>query len=294
LDFLRDVGKHLTVNYMLAKDSVKSRLESGISYTEFSYQLMQGYDFYWLNEHRGCTIQMGGSDQWGNITAGLELTRRKAGKELFAVTSPLITNADGKKLGKTEEGAVWLDASMTSPYKFYQFWYNVADEDASKYIRFFSLLSKEEIESVEQQHLQAPHQRPLQQALAKDITVRVHSAEDYAAALRASKILFGQSTGDELRALSNLDFEKIFEGVPVKKMSKTLFDEGVDVIKLLVDETGFFSSKSEARRTIQSKGIAINKQTIPLDHIVKQDQLINNRYLLLQKGRREYFLVIAE
>lgn len=294
LDFLRDVGKHLTVNYMLAKDSVKSRLESGISYTEFSYQLMQGYDFYWLNQHRGCTVQMGGSDQWGNITAGLELTRRKAGKELFAVTSPLITSADGKKLGKTEEGAIWLDASMTSPYKFYQFWLNVADEDASKYIRFFSLLSKEEIEPVEQQHLQAPHQRALQQALAKDITARVHSTEDYEVALRASNILFGQTTQDELRSLSNRDFEEIFEGVPTKKMSRTLFEEGVDVMKLLVDETQFFPSKGEARRTIESNGAAVNKQTISLDHVVKSDQLINNRYLLLQKGKKNYFLVIAE
>lgn len=223
LDFLRDVGKHLTVNYMLAKDSVKNRLESGISYTEFSYQLMQGYDFYWLNQHRGCTIQMGGSDQWGNITAGLELTRRKSGRELFAVTSPLITRADGKKFGKTEEGTIWLDASMTSPYKFYQFWLNVADEEASKYIRFFSLLSREEIELVEQQHLQAPHQRALQQALAKDITVRVHSAEDYQAALRASKILFGHTTEDELRSLSNRDFEEIFEGVPTKKNEQNHF-----------------------------------------------------------------------
>jgi tyrosyl-tRNA synthetase len=197
-------------------------------------------------------------------------------------------------LGKTEDGAIWLDGSMTSPYKFYQFWHNVSDEDASKYIRFFSLLSKEEIESVEQQHLQAPNQHALQQALAKDITVRVHSAKDYEAALRASKILFGQTTEDELRALSNLDFEKIFEGVPTKKMSKTFFDGGADMMKLLVDETKFFPSKGEARRTIQSKGVAVNKQTISLDHIVKQDQLINNRYLLLQKGKREYFLVIAE
>jgi tyrosyl-tRNA synthetase len=294
LDFLRDVGKHLTVNYMIAKDSVKNRLESGISFTEFSYQLLQGYDFYWLNQHRDCTLQMGGSDQWGNIVAGIELTRRKSGNELHAVTSPLITRADGKKFGKTEEGTVWLDSTMTSPYKFYQFWLNVADEDASKYIRIFSLLSEGEIETIEQHHQQAPHLRALQQALAKDITVRVHSLEDYNAAVRASKILFGQTTQDELRSLTDRDFEEIFEGVPTKKISRNIFESGVDVMRLLVDETQFFPSKGEARRTIESNGAAVNKQTVALDHIIKSDQLINSRYLLLQKGKKNYFLVIAE
>jgi tyrosyl-tRNA synthetase len=213
---------------------------------------------------------------------------------LFAATSPLITRADGKKLGKTEEGTVWLDAMMTSPYKFYQFWLNVADEDASKYLRYFSLLSKEEIEAIEQQHQQAPHTRALQQALAKDITVRVHSLEDYNAAIRASKILFGHTTQDELRSLTDRDFEEIFEGVPTKTLSKSVFENGVDVMKLLVDETQFFPSKGEARRTIESNGAAVNKQTVSLDHIVRSDQLINNRYLLLQKGKKNYFLVIAE
>ncbi|HYV95783.1 MAG TPA: tyrosine--tRNA ligase [Chitinophagales bacterium] len=294
LDFLRDVGKHLTVNYMMAKDSVKSRLESGISFTEFSYQLLQGYDFYWLNQHRDCTMQMGGSDQWGNIVAGIELTRRKSGNELFAVTSQLIMRADGKKLGKTEEGAVWLDAAMTSPYKFYQYWINVTDEDAAKYIRYFSLLSKEEIDAIEAAHALEPGKRYLQQKLAEDITVRVHSREDYDAAVRASGILFGKSTGDDLHSLSNRDFEEIFEGVPTKKLSKSLFENGIDVMKLLVDDTQFFPSKGEARRTIESRGAAVNKQTISLDYIVKSEQLINNRYLVLQKGKKNYFLVIAE
>jgi len=294
LDFLREVGKHITVNYMMAKDSVKSRLETGISFTEFSYQLMQGYDFYWLSQNRNCTMQMGGSDQWGNFTTGIELARRKSGTELFAICSPLITKADGKKFGKTEEGTVWLDPSMTSPYKFYQFWMNVADEDAAKYIRIFTLLSLEEIESIEQKHKAEPHLRLLQQALAKDITVRVHSEEDYQQAIRASKILFGQSTEEELRSLSNKDFEEIFEGVPTKRLSRSVFTDGIDVMKLFVDETSFFPSKSEARRIFQSNGAGINKKNISLDQVINADQLINDRYLLLQKGKKNYFLVIAE
>lgn len=294
LDFLRDAGKHLTVNYMMAKDSVKNRLETGLSFTEFTYQLMQGYDFYWLNQHRGCTLQVGGSDQWGNITAGIELTRKKTGDEIFAVTSSLITRADGVKFGKTEEGTVWLDSSMTSPYKFYQFWLSVSDEDAMRYIRIFSLLSREEIEDIEQQHQKAPHLRAIQEALAKDITVRVHSAHDYNTAVRASKILFGQSTAQDLHALSNRELEEIFEGVPVKKLSRDIFESGVDAMKILVDITKFFPSRNDARRTIDSKGASINKQTITHDHIVSSEQLINNRYLLLQKGKKNYFLVIAE
>lgn len=294
LDFLRDVGKHLTINYMMAKDSVKNRLESGISFTEFSYQLLQGYDFYWLSENRNCSIQMGGSDQWGNITTGIELTRRMFGKELYAVTSPLITRSDGKKFGKTEEGTIWLDSSMTSPYKFYQFWLNVTDEDASRYIRIFTLMSKDEIEDIGTQHEPEPHRRLLQQALAKDITTRVHSEEDYLHAIRASKILFGQSTEEELHTLSNRDFEEIFEGVPSRKLSKSIFEDGIEVMKLFVDETQFFPSRGEARRTIMGNGAGINKKNISLDQIVGSDQLINNRYLLLQKGKKNYFLVIAE
>lgn len=294
LDFLRDVGKHLTVNYMMAKDSVKSRLETGISYTEFTYQLLQGYDYYWLNRQRNCTLQMGGSDQWGNITAGIELTRRKSGNEVFAITSPLITQSDGKKFGKSEKGNVFLDASMTSPYKFYQFWMNVSDEDAAKYLRVFTLMEQDEIISLEKSHATEPHLRLLQQALAKDITIRVHSAEDYNQAIRASKILFGQSTGDELRTLSDRDFEEIFEGVPSRKISRSLLEEGIDVMQLMVEETQFFPSRGEARRMIQGNGASVNKQTVALNQIIKNAELINNRYLLLQKGKKNYFLVIAE
>lgn len=294
LEFLRDAGKHLTVNYMMAKDSVKSRLETGISFTEFTYQLLQGYDYYWLNSHRGCTLQMGGSDQWGNITAGIELSRRKSGNEVFAITSPLITQSDGKKFGKSEKGNVFLDASMTSPYKFYQFWFNVTDEDAAKYLKIFTLLSEEEIKAMEEKHLAEPHLRLLQQALAKDITIRVHSEDDYNHAIRASKILFGKSTDTELLSLSNRDFEEIFEGVPSKKIAKSLLVEGMEVMQLMVDETQFFPSRGEARRMIQGKGASINKQTITLNQIIKSSELINDRYLLLQKGRKDYFLLIAE
>lgn len=294
LEFLRDVGKHLTVNYMMAKDSVKSRLETGISYTEFTYQLLQGFDYYWLNNHRYCTLQMGGSDQWGNITAGIELTRRKSGNEVFAITSPLITQSDGKKFGKSEKGNIFLDASLTSPYKFYQFWLNVSDEDAAKYLKIFTLMTKAEIDMLEEKHLAEPHLRLLQQALAKDITIRVHSEEDYNHAIRASKILFGQSTGEELRSLSDRDFEEIFEGVPAKKITKSLLEQGIDVMQLMVDETQFFPSRGEARRIIQGNGASINKQVIALNQIIKSGELINNRYLLLQKGKKNYFLVIAE
>ncbi len=294
LDFLRNVGKHLTINYMMAKDSVKSRLETGISYTEFTYQLLQGYDFYWLNQNKGCSMQMGGSDQWGNITAGVELTRRKNGNEVFAVTSPLITRADGKKMGKTETGTVWLDGAMTSPYKFYQYWLNVADEDAAKYLRIFSLMGNEEINSLIHEHQQAAHLRTLQQALAKDITVRVHSIDEYNHAVKASEIIFGKAASEELQSLSDRDFLEIFEGVPTKKISKSTFENGIDMLRLFVDETNFLSSKSEARKLFQSNAISINKQTISLEHIADSTQLINNRYLLLQKGKKNYFLVIAE
>ncbi|MEO6168411.1 MAG: tyrosine--tRNA ligase [Chitinophagales bacterium] len=294
LEFLRDAGKHLTVNYMMAKDSVKSRLDTGISYTEFTYQLLQGYDYYWLNNHRGCTLQMGGSDQWGNITAGIELSRRKSGNEVYAITSPLITQSDGKKFGKSEKGNVFLDAAITSPYKFYQFWLNVTDADAARYLKIFTLLTKEEIETMEATHLAEPHLRLLQQALAKDMTIRVHSEDDYLQAIRASKILFGQSTGEELHSLNDRDFEEIFEGVPSKKISKSLLDEGIDVMQLMVDETQFFPSRGEARRIIQGNGASVNKKIVGLNQIIKTAELINNRYLLLQKGKKNYFLVIAE
>jgi tyrosyl-tRNA synthetase len=294
LPFLRDVGKHLTVNYMMAKESVKNRLQTGISYTEFTYQLLQGFDFCWLNEQCNCTIQMGGSDQWGNITAGIELGRRKSGAELFALTSPLITKADGKKFGKTEEGNVWLDASLTSSYKFYQFWLNVSDEEALRYIRIFTLLGKAEIESLEENHNASPHLRLLQQALAKDITIRIHSEEDYEQAIQASRILFGEAGAGELKSLTSKQFQIIFEGVPTKKISRSLLDEGIDVIKLFSEETNFFPSKGEARRIIQGNGASINKQSVSLNEIIKSEKLINNKYLLLQKGKKNYFMVIVE
>jgi len=295
LEFLREAGKHLTVNYMMAKDSVKNRLETGISFTEFSYQLLQGYDYYELNRRYGCTLQMGGSDQWGNITSGIELIRRKSGKESYAITTPLITKADGKKFGKTEEGNVWLDGSLTSPYKFYQFWVNTADVDAAKYIRIFTLLGKEQIDELEARHAQAPHLRELQKALAKDITVRVHSEDDYNFAVKASEILFGNSALETLKSLSNEQFEMVFEGVPRIFINKTELENGINVLELLADKTKFFPSRGEVKRTIQGKGLSINSKLVETTELsVTTEFLLNNRYLLLQKGKKNYFLVVAE
>jgi len=295
LEFLREAGKHLTVNYMMAKDSVKNRLETGISFTEFSYQLLQGYDYYELNRRYGCTLQMGGSDQWGNITSGIELIRRKSGKESYAITTPLITKADGKKFGKTEEGNVWLDGSLTSPYKFYQFWVNTADVDAAKYIRIFTLLGKEQIDELEARHAQAPHLRELQKALAKDITVRVHSEDDYNFAVKASEILFGNSALETLKSLSNEQFEMVFEGVPRIFINKTELENGINVLELLEDKTKFFPSRGEVKRTIQGKGLSINSKLVETTELsVTTEFLLNNRYLLLQKGKKNYFLVVAE
>ena len=295
LEFLREAGKHLTVNYMMAKDSVKNRLETGISFTEFSYQLLQGYDYYELNRRYGCTLQMGGSDQWGNITSGIELIRRKSGKESYAITTPLITKADGKKFGKTEEGNVWLDGSLTSPYKFYQFWVNTADVDAAKYIRIFTLLGKEQIDELEARHAQAPHLRELQKALAKDITVRVHSEDDYNFAVKASEILFGNSALETLKSLSNEQFEMVFEGVPRIFINKTELENGINVLELLADKTKFFPSRGEVKRTIQGKGLSINSKLVETtEFLVTTQFLLNNRYLLLQKGKKNYFLVVAE
>ncbi len=295
LDFLREAGKHLTVNYMMAKDSVKNRLETGISFTEFSYQLLQGYDYYRLNQKYGCTLQMGGSDQWGNITSGIELIRRISGKEVYAITTPLITRADGKKFGKTEEGNVWLDAEMTSPYKFYQFWLNTADEDALKYIRIFTFLNEENIKALETRHAQAPHLRELQKELAKDITKRVHSVDDYNFALKASEILFGNTAIETLKTLSNVQFEMVFEGVPRITINKSELESGVNVVELVSDKTKFFPSRGEVRRTIQGKGLSINSRLVEsVEFSVTTGELINNRYLLLQKGKKNYFLVVAE
>lgn len=298
LDFIRDVGKHITVNYMMSKDSVKKRLEgeNGMSFTEFSYQLVQGYDFYWLYENKNCKLQLGGSDQWGNIVTGTELIRRKSSGSAFAVTTPLIKKADGTKFGKTEGGNVWLDPERTSPYEFYQYWLNASDEDASNYIRIFTLLSKEEIESLEKEHLEAPHLRKLQQALAQDITVRVHSEKDYLTAIKASQILFGKSTADDLASLDERTLLSIFEGVPQTAITSEAFNNTQDIISLLSTDTNelVFKSKGEARKMIQGGGVSVNKTKITsIEHPVNFD-LIQGKYLLAQKGKKNYFLIKVE
>jgi tyrosyl-tRNA synthetase len=289
LDFIREAGKHISINYMMAKDSVKSRLETGMSFTEFSYQLVQGYDFYWLYKNKNCKIQLGGSDQWGNITTGTEFIRRKDGGEAFAVTTPLIKKADGGKFGKTEEGNVWLDKRLTSPYKFYQFWLNSSDEDVKKYIRIFTLLTKEEIEKLEAQHDEAPHTRLLQKTLAEDITIRVHSKEDLDAAIKASNILFGKSTSEDLLSLDEATFLSVFEGVPQFSVGKA--DLEADIFDFLAEKTQVFSSKGEARRMIQSNAVSINKEKITSDKVLYENDLISNKYLLVQKGKKNYFLI---
>ena len=294
LDFIRDIGKHITVNYMMAKDSVKKRFNGegdGMSFTEFSYQLVQGYDFLYLNQHYNCKLQMGGSDQWGNITTGTELIRRKTNGEAFALTCPLITKADGGKFGKTEKGNIWLDPEKTSPYTFYQFWFNCSDEDSKKYIRIFTLYSKEEIEAMEKEHEAAPHLRILQKALAKDLTVRVHSQEDYDAAVSASEILFGKGTADGLAALSENMFLAVFDGVPQMEVSRDLISNGVGIVDFLTDHTNIFPSKGEARRMLKDNGVSINKNKVNDSCIINGDMLLNDKYILVQKGKKNYFIV---
>lgn len=294
LDFIRDVGKHITINYMMAKDSVKKRLESGMSFTEFSYQLVQGYDFYWLYENKGCTIQLGGSDQWGNIVTGTELIRRKTGGEAFAITTPLIKKADGTKFGKTEGGNVWLDPKKTSPYKFYQYWLNASDEDASTYIRIFTLLTKEEIEALEAEHAQAPHMRILQKAVARDITRRVHSKEDLAMAEKASGILFGKSTKEDLSALDEDTLLAVFEGVPQATISRDTIS--TNVAELLSEGCNnlVFSSKGEARRMIKGGGVSINKEKVSNSEQPFAMAPLQDKYVLVQKGKKNYFLLKLE
>jgi len=294
LDFIRDVGKHISVNYMMAKDSVKKRLETGMSFTEFSYQLVQGYDFYHLNNHHNCIIQLGGSDQWGNIVTGTELIRRKAGGEAFAVTTPLIKKADGTKFGKTESGSVWLDSEKTSPYAFYQFWLNASDADAANYIRIFTLRSKAEIEALEAAHAEAPHLRVLQKAIADDITTRVHGAAALQTAIAASNILFGKSTADDLRSLSEKDFFAVFEGVPQATISQAEFGTGISIIEALAAKSGFLSSNGEARRELKANAISVNKEKVGEDFIVGPAQLINERYVLLGKGKKNNYILIVE
>jgi tyrosyl-tRNA synthetase len=292
LDFIRDVGKHITVNYMMGKDSVKNRLENGMSFTEFSYQLVQGYDFYHLWKNNGVKLQMGGSDQWGNIVTGTELIRRKEGGEAFALTTPLIKKADGTKFGKSEGGNVWLDKKRTSPYKFYQFWLNASDEDVKNYIRIFTLLSKEEIDALEAEHAKAPHTRVLQKTLAKDITIRVHSLEDYNAAVEASEILFGKGTTEQLQKLSEDDFLSVFEGVEQFEITKSELNLGVNIIDLLAEKTKVFPSKGEARKMIQGGGVFINKAKVEVPElIVNNESLINQKYILAQKGKKNYFVI---
>ncbi|TSA26750.1 MAG: tyrosine--tRNA ligase [Bacteroidetes bacterium] len=293
LEFLREVGKHITVNYMVAKDSVKNRMESGsgISFTEFSYQLVQGYDFCWLYEHNQVKLQMGGSDQWGNILTGIELIRRKLGGEAFALTCPLITKADGGKFGKTEEGNVWLDPAKTSPYKFYQFWLNTSDEDAATYIKKFTLYTREEIDLLVKEHQKAKHHRILQKSLAKDITVRVHSEADYLAALEASEILFGKGTTETLSKLPVYTLLSVFEGVPQSELARSELAKTVSIVDFLTDLTGIFPSKGEARRMLKDNGVSINKHKVAEDYMVGPNDLLQETYILVQKGKKNYSLV---
>ncbi len=294
LSFLRDVGKYLSVNYMMAKDSVQKRLETGLSFTEFSYQLVQGYDFYHLYTTKNCKLQMGGSDQWGNITAGTELIRRKCGGEGFALTCPLITKADGGKFGKTESGNVWLDPRYTSPYRFYQFWLNVSDVDAEKYIKIFTLLSKQAVEQLVIEHQQAPHLRLLQKKLGEEVTRMVHSPEDYETAVEAAQILFGKGTAESLKKLSEADFMSVFEGVPQFEISNAQLTAGINIVELLVTLSQVFPSKGEARRMLAGGGVSLNKEKVPNEHVVvKTEALLNGKYILIQKGKKNYFLFKA-
>lgn len=293
LDFIRDIGKHITINYMLAKDSVKKRMDTGLSFTEFSYPLVQGYDFYWLHKNKACKIQLGGSDQWGNIVTGTELIRRLGGGEVYAATTPLITKADGSKFGKTESGNVWLDKTRTSPYKFYQYWLNASDEDAVKYIKIFTLKTKEEIEALIEQHNEAPHLRVLQKELAKDITIRVHSQEDYDIAVGASNILFGKSTSETLNKLSEEDFLSVFEGVPQAEVAEDQITSGCLLSDLVVAQANFLPSNGEFRRALKENSFSLNKDKIQTDIELSKDHLVAGKYLLLQRGKKKYFLVKA-
>ena len=298
LAFIRDIGKHITVNYMMAKDSVKKRLNgensAGMSFTEFSYQLLQGYDYLYLYRNYGCRLQMGGSDQWGNITTGTELIRRKEGGEAFALVCPLITKADGGKFGKTESGNVWLDPARTSPYAFYQFWLNVNDADATRYIKIFTTLGQEEIAQLEKEQAEAPHLRPLQKRLAEELTVLVHSRADYEAAVSASAILFGQGTKEQLQTLDEGTLLSVFEGVPQFEISRDILNEGVKIADLLTEHAAVLPSKGELRKLIAAGGLSLNKEKVASpDDLVTKEQLIAGRYLLVQRGKKNYYLLIV-
>jgi tyrosyl-tRNA synthetase len=295
LDFIRDIGKHITVNYMMSKDSVKKRLSSeaseGMSFTEFTYQLVQGYDFLHLYREKQCTLQMGGSDQWGNITTGTELVRRIASGKAYALTCPLITKADGTKFGKSEGGNIWLDSARTSPYKFYQYWLNTSDVDAEKYIKIFTFLSKEEIEVLTQKHIEAPHLRLLQKRLAEEITVMVHSAEDLENAIKASNILFGNATSEDLKQLDDATFLEVFDGVPQANIARQEIEAGINIIDVLNEKTGFFKSNGEARRALVANSISVNKEKVTEEFVFTNANLINNQFVLLQSGKKNYFVI---
>ncbi|MDC1080959.1 tyrosine--tRNA ligase [Flavobacteriaceae bacterium] len=295
IDFSRDIGKHITVNYMMSKDSVKKRLGSesqvGMSFTEFTYQLLQGYDFLHLYKNLDCTLQMGGSDQWGNITTGAELVRRKANGKAYAITCPLITKADGTKFGKTEGGNIWLDKERTSPYKFYQYWLNASDEDAVNYIKIFTFLNLEEIDSLIDEHEQAPHLRVLQNKIATEVTLLVHSKEDLDRAKKASQILFGKSTSEELKSLDKATFLEVFEGVPQAEITRLNLESGIDIIAALAGETSFLKSNGEARRALKENSISVNKTKVNDQYVIDKKDLINDRYVLLQRGKKTYFIL---
>ncbi|MDP5157890.1 MAG: tyrosine--tRNA ligase [Flaviramulus sp.] len=295
LEFIRDVGKHITVNYMMAKDSVKNRISSdsseGMSFTEFTYQLVQGYDFLHLYKEKNCSIQMGGSDQWGNITTGTELIRRIDSGKGFAITCPLITKSDGSKFGKSEGGNVWLDANRTSPYKFYQYWLNSSDEDAEKYIKIFTFLSEEDINALIKEHNEAPHFRVLQKRLAEEITTMVHSKEDLDNAIKASEILFGNSTSEDLRKLNEQTFLDVFDGVPQTQLSQSEINNGIDIIAALAEKGGFLKSNGEARRALKENSISVNKEKVNEDYKITSKDLINNKFVLLQRGKKNYFVL---
>ena len=296
LSFIRDIGKHITVNYMMAKDSVKKRFDpnentDGMSFTEFSYQLLQGYDFLYLYQEKNLTLQMGGSDQWGNITTGTELIRRIAGGKAYALTCPLITKADGTKFGKSEGGNVWLDPEKTSPYKFYQYWINISDADAERYIKIFTMLSKEEIEALIAQHAEAPHLRLLQNKLAEELTVLVHGREELEKAKKASQILFGNSTSADLRTLDEKTFLEVFDGVPQAEVSAADIAGGLDMIAILSAKTGFISSNSEARRALKENSISVNKEKVGEDYQIAEKDLVDGKFILLQRGKKNYFIV---
>lgn len=298
IDFVRDTGKHITVNYMMAKDSVKNRISGenseGMSFTEFTYQLFQGYDFYHLYKEKNCKLQMGGSDQWGNITTGTELIRRKAQGKAYAITVPLVTKADGTKFGKTEGGNVWLDANRTSPYKFYQYWLNSSDEDSEKYIKIFTFLSKDEIDALIAEHKENPHLRLLQKKIGEEVTIMTHGKEAYENAIKASNILFGKSTSEDIKSLDEQTFLDVFEGVPQATISREDIDNGLDMIGALAAKTNFLSSNSDARRALKENAVSVNKEKVTEDYTITSNDLIANKYVLLQRGKKSYFLLNIE